>query len=102
MPTDGAAGSTPAGDATSAGDATPAAEREKNASVTFYIPPELRNRARAAYRATSHLHGDSSWSDMIRKALLAELERRERMHNDGRSYVPDDTPLSAGRPISWS
>jgi Centromere-binding protein ParB C-terminal len=86
---------------TASGDAKPTAEREKNASVTFYLPPELRNRARAAYRSTSHFHGDSSWSDMIRKALLAEIERREQMHNDGRSYVPDDTPLSAGRPL-WS
>ena len=75
---------------------------EKNISVTFYIPPALRNRTRAAYRATSMAEGDSSWSDLVRKALVAELERREREHNNGGVYEGDDAPLRPGRPTAWS
>lgn len=71
-------------------------ERER---VTTYLDGRLRARAREAYRATSHLGGDKSWSDFVERAILAEALRREAAHNDGRTYAGDTTPLSPGRPL---
>ncbi|RPF02113.1 MULTISPECIES: hypothetical protein [unclassified Frondihabitans] len=71
-------------------------ERER---VTTYLDGRLRARAREAYRATSHLEGDKSWSDFVERAILAEVIRREAAHNDGRPYAGDETPLSPGRPL---
>ncbi|WP_348789645.1 hypothetical protein [Leifsonia sp. NPDC080035] len=68
-------------------------------TVTFYLPDELRNRARAAYRSTSNVEGDRSWSEMVGKALLAEVQRRETLHNGGRAFIGSDAPLPPGRPI---
>ena len=68
-------------------------------TVTFYLSDELRNRARAAYRSTSYAESDRSWSEMVGKALLAEVERREALHNGGRAFVGVDAPLPPGRPI---
>ena len=78
------------------------ADLDKNISVTFYIPSVLRNRTRAAYRATREADGDVSWSDLIRKALVAELERRESAHHGGAVYAGDDVPLRPGRPADGS
>lgn len=71
-------------------------ERER---VTTYLDGRLRARAREAYRATSHLEGDKSWSDFVERAILAEVLRREAAHNGGQTYVGDQTPLSPGRPL---
>src|SRR3954471_5987381 len=65
-------------------------------TITFYLPERLRNRARTAYRSTRAHETDHSWSDMLSKALLAEVERRERAHNDGERYVGTDERLRAG------
>ncbi|MFJ8895273.1 hypothetical protein ACIRCZ_11850 [Leifsonia sp. NPDC102414] len=71
----------------------------KRITLAFYVSAELRARARAAYRATGGLEGDPSWSGMLQKALLAEVERREGAHNRGDPYDPvDDAPLPPGRP----
>lgn len=79
---------------------TPAAlvtsERER---VTIYLDGRLRARAREAYRATSHLEGDKSWSYFVERAILAEVLRRESAHNSGQTYAGDTTPLSPGRPL---
>jgi hypothetical protein len=76
--------------------ATASAERER---VTTYLDGQLRARAREAYRATSHLEGDKSWSDFVERAILAEVERREVAHNNGDVYAGDTTRLSPGRPL---
>lgn len=78
--------------------ATPARRRT---TITFYLSETLRNRARSAYRATSFAERDSSWSEMLNKALLAEVERRELEHNDGELFVASDEPLTPGRPIGF-
>jgi hypothetical protein len=94
-PTPGVALATPA--LQTQARAVPAAgERER---VTTYLDGRLRSRAREAYRATSHLEGDKSWSDFVERAILAEVQRREAQHNDGRTYTGDQTPLSPGRPL---
>lgn len=56
-------------------------------------------RVREAYRTTSHLEGDKSWSDFVERAILTEVLRREAAHNSGQVYVGDQTPLSPGRPL---
>lgn len=73
----------------------------RRTSVTFYLTEGLRSRARTAYRSTSFAEKDSSWSEMLNKALLAEVERREHAHNAGEAFAGTDEPLSAGRPIGF-
>ncbi|WP_176714751.1 ParB family protein [Leifsonia xyli] len=73
----------------------------KRTTITFYLSEGLRNRARAAYRSTSFEEKDSSWSEMLNKALLAEVERREAAYNDGEKFTGTDEPLSPGRPIGF-
>ena len=77
-----------------------AAERRRT-TITFYLSELLRNRARAAYRVTSFAEQDVSWSDMLGKALLAEVERRELVHNYGDEFVGGEEPLTPGRPIGF-
>ncbi|WP_223693903.1 ParB family protein [Leifsonia poae] len=67
-------------------------------TITVYLTRELRNRARAAYRATADREGDLSWSDFVAKAVLLEVERREQEHNAGRTYEGSTLPLGAGAP----
>ena len=74
---------------------------EKRTSVTFYLTESLRNRARAAYRSTAFNERDTSWSDMLMKALAAEVERRETLYNDGEEYPGHNRPLAPGRPIGF-
>ncbi|MGH1549998.1 ParB family protein [Leifsonia poae] len=92
----GHSASTPSEDATT----TPKVPK-KRTTVTFYLTDAMRNRARAAYRQTSYDERDTSWSEMINKALLAEVQRRERAYNGGRAFVGNDEPLTPGRPIGY-
>ncbi len=78
-----------------------AGNERRRTTITFYLSELLRNRARAAYRVTSFAERDSSWSDMLAKALLAEVERREGAHNLGERFVGGEEPLSPGRPIGF-
>lgn len=66
---------------------------------TTYLSDATRNRARAAYRATSLLEDDHSWSDFVEKAIAAEATRREEIYNDAQPYVSDGVRLRAGRPL---
>jgi hypothetical protein len=76
-------------------------DQRRRTTITFYLSELLRNRARAAYRLTSFEEQDSSWSDMLSKALLAEVERRERLHNLGEVFSGGEEPLTPGRPIGF-
>ena len=67
--------------------------------MATYLSHRTRDRARATYRATSHLEGDKSWSEFVERAILAEVERREITHNAGERYQADSSPLPAGRPL---
>jgi hypothetical protein len=93
--------SSPSKEAAGAAPATPPKPPKRRTTVTFYLTDAMRNRARAAYRQTSFKERDSSWSEMINKALLAEVQRREREHNDGEKFVGNDDPLTPGRPIGF-
>jgi|SRR4051794_6705169 hypothetical protein len=81
--------------------AQPTPPKKKRTTVTFYLTPAMRNRARAAYRHTSFGERDSSWSEMLNKALLAEVKRREAQYNGGDAFVGNDDPLTPGRPIGY-
>lgn len=74
--------------------------RSRRVQVTFYMDSDARDRARAAYRATSVLEGDESWSDFIELAVLNEVARRERLHNDGERYEGGSRRLKPGRKIA--
>lgn len=72
----------------------------ETARMSTYLSPSIRDRARAAYRATAHLENDRSWSAFVETALLAETSRREQAHNDGQPFPGGDQPLAPGRPIN--
>ncbi|WP_373423127.1 ParB family protein [Sinomonas atrocyanea] len=74
--------------------------KSRRAQVTFYMDSSDRDRARAAYRATSGVEGDESWSDFIELALMNEVARREQLHNDGQKYEGNPRRLKPGRKIS--
>jgi hypothetical protein len=74
--------------------------KSRRAQVTFYMDAESRDRARAAYRATAGIEGDESWSDFIEHAVLNEVARRERLHNEGEKYEGSSRRLKPGRKIS--
>lgn len=74
--------------------------RSRRAQVTFYMDSAARDRARAAYRATSGVEGDESWSDFIEVAVLNEVARRERLHNEGQRYEGSSRRLKPGRKIT--
>ncbi|NMM92102.1 hypothetical protein B2J88_48965 [Rhodococcus sp. SRB_17] len=81
--------------------ATPAsAEKTKPKRITVYVDQDVFSRARGAYRKTSHLEDDKTWSQFVEKALAAEAERREAAHNGGKQFDGETGALPSGRPIS--
>lgn len=81
-----------------AGAPAPAPEAPKR-SMTVYIDGGLRQRSRAAFQATRTSESDESYSDMIAKAIEAEVARREAAYNDGRPFAGGAAPLPSGRPL---
>jgi hypothetical protein len=78
----------------------PLAEGSPVDKMTTYIARPTRERAKAAFRATGHLEGDGSFSEFIADAIVRELERREKLYNDGQPYAGGGGRLTAGRPLS--
>lgn len=72
---------------------------EPKESMSVRVRTSIRARSRAAYRATSAFEGDESYSDMIEKAIEAEVRRRELAHNDGKPFAANTASLPAGRPL---
>jgi hypothetical protein len=58
----------------------------ETANMTGSTPAALRNRAHAAYRETSYVEGDNTWSHFVAKAIETETARREAEHNEGEMY----------------
>lgn len=67
--------------------------------VTFYMAADDLKRAKAAYTGTSGQEMDRSWSDFISRALLMEVERRERLYNEGEKFQGGARKLAPGRKI---
>lgn len=72
------------------------------ANMTVSIPAALRNRARAAYRATSYAEGDNTWSHFVAKAIEVETAPREAEHNEGVMYPSWGEKLPGGRRLKDS
>lgn len=68
--------------------------------VSIYLPRGLRKAAVAAFKATAHLEGDQSWSDMIEKAVRAEVLRRQEVYNKGQVFPGGEGKLTPGRSVS--
>lgn len=66
--------------------------------VNSYIDAQARARVVAAYKATSHLEGDESFSAFVETALVNEAIRREELYNDGEEFVATGN-LQRGRPV---
>lgn len=66
--------------------------------VNTYIDGETRARVVAAFKATSHLEGDESFSAFVETALLNEAVRREQLYNGGEEFSAAGK-LQRGRPV---
>lgn len=66
--------------------------------VNTYIDVSARARVVAAYKATSHLEGDESFSAFVETALVNEALRREQLYNSGDEFVAMGN-LQRGRPV---
>lgn len=68
--------------------------------VTFYQPQDDTARMRGAFRHTDREEGDRSLSDFIHKAVMAEVERREKKYNSGQPFPDLEAgSIPRGRPI---
>ncbi|WP_427008785.1 ParB family protein [Pseudarthrobacter sp. H2] len=67
--------------------------------VTFYMASDDVKRAKAAYTGTSGQEMDRSWSEFISRAVLMEVERRERLYNEGQQFQGGSRNLAPGRKI---
>lgn len=74
----------------------------QSSPMTVSIPTALRNRAKAAYKATSYAEGDNTWAHFIAKAIEAETCRREAEHNQGEMYPEWGEKLPGGRRLKES
>lgn len=68
--------------------------------VTFYQPQNDTARMRGAFRHTDREEGDRSLSDFIHKAVMAEVERREKKYNSGKAFPDLEAgSIPRGRPM---
>ena len=67
--------------------------------ITFYMAADDLKRAKAAYTGTSGQEMDRSWSEFISRAVLMEVERRERLYNEGSQFQGGAGNLAPGRKI---
>ncbi|GGI42648.1 hypothetical protein GCM10010988_40090 [Cnuibacter physcomitrellae] len=67
--------------------------------ITWQLPLDLRERARAMFKATRVQEGDESWGAMLTALLEAECRRREELYNGGVPYTRSSTNLPPGRPL---
>ena len=74
-------------------------EAERTGRLSTYLTTDTLQRARATYRATSHLEHDRTFSEFVERAIHAEIIRREKMHNEGERYNEDTSQLRPGRPL---
>lgn len=81
----------------------PALERPTSAGraqISVMVAPQLRDRARAAFRAAAYFEHVGSFAEFVAGAIEAEITRIEREHNDGLPLEPVRENLPAGRAAS--
>lgn len=68
---------------------------------SFYLEEDEANQMRGAYRATAHLEGFSSLTDLIARAVATEVHRLQVQHNGGRPFPSlGANQIPKGRPLS--
>lgn len=83
--------------------ATPAASTAAGKKASFYLGPVTHERMRAAYAHAWPHEGFTSLSDLVDKAIMAEVERLEAEYNGGEPFpAVGDRAIPRGRPISYS
>jgi hypothetical protein len=87
------------GDSTGTSPAAAPVPDTASKQVTFYMAADDLKRAKAAYTGTSGQEMDRSWSDFISRAVLMEVERRERLYNEGEKFQGGARKLAPGRKI---
>jgi Centromere-binding protein ParB C-terminal len=68
--------------------------------ITFYMRAADRQRAKAAYQATSSQEMDTSWSEFVTRAVMNEVLRRERLYNEGEPFPGGTRNLTPGRKLT--
>jgi hypothetical protein len=84
---------------TLAAEAAPAPVNQTK-QITFYMRAADRQRAKAAYQATSSQEMDASWSEFITRAVMDEVLRRERVYNNGEPFPGGTRNLTPGRKLT--
>ncbi len=69
------------------------------AQLNVSIPKDVRQRIRAAYRATAAAEGRRSFSDLVAAVLDAEAQRLEGRYNNGEPFTGGEQALPPGRPL---
>lgn len=68
--------------------------------VGGYVPKDIRDRAVASHQATLYMEGETSWTDFVVKAIVAETHRREAEYNGGEPFeLRSGGKLKTGRPL---
>lgn len=67
--------------------------------VGLRLSVDVRNRARAAFRAAAYFEGCRSFGDFVDGALEREIARIEKEHLNGETLTPLTENLPAGRKV---
>ncbi|WDF35135.1 hypothetical protein PTW37_16675 (plasmid) [Arthrobacter agilis] len=62
--------------------------KNKPASFTPYFSQTDADQVRAAFLAAGHEEGYRSVTDLIEAAVMREVKRLQRKHNNGRKWEP--------------
>lgn len=74
-------------------------EKAGKGQVNVDIATEVRDQARAAFRAAAYFEGVPTFAQFVENAIRRENERMQREHNDGQPFEPMTENLPAGRPL---
>lgn len=79
-----------------------AAAKASKGQVNVEIATDVRDQARAAFRAAAFFEGVPTFAQFVENAIRHENERVQREHNGGRQFEPIAENLPAGRPVGGS
>lgn len=76
-----------------------AAVKASKGQVNVEIATDVRDQARAAFRAAAYFEGTATFAQFVENAIRRESERVQREHNSGAPFEPISENLPAGRPL---
>ncbi|QZN85426.1 hypothetical protein [Cellulomonas sp. C5510] len=79
-----------------------AAIKASKGQVNVEIATDVRDQARAAFRAAAYFEGVPTFAQFVENAIRHENERVQREHNSGLPFEPISENLPAGRPVGGS